>query len=1202
MKNGKHPANLKAKRKVSGFSENANRTIKRRGYYMKKLAIVLLSLFILSAFSLRANIITNTLTNLTIPNQGILPNTSNSPRHPYYSVIGQDAFSEGYVIIMGLNIARSNNPPAPADPTPAQRLTGITVNITGSLYIDSIVITDRFGEIIGVTGFSYSGNDEPPVNGPTRIDIQNPPLIPLAQANAGFYFIAIRTLDFTPNGTSSTFSVTAGDVTVNPSPLPAPNPADVINNAVTTNPITCELLVTDIMPQSSNNHALEQPDYPTYNQLQPGEQIRPRYDRNQYDVAPVSFSRSVPQVIPWETRTAILSIAASQRNAQANGSQTPTYSTDVLSSITLTVTAGASGAEHFNPNKTFRLGDDQSGPHGITIWRDSNNDGIWDPAVDASIVTPIGNFTQETTTQWTLAIFMNDLLEGNLETPNVDDYFVVIEERSDYSEEGYRQKMGQDYKIWIKEGDIGFGPVGIPIMHAGIKEGQVKTLFNNLYLENVSQERVDPVEISAEADMTYNVIPAIGINIASGGARYDFSATKLQSIRIEVLSIENFDPSVDLAPLSDDILSGLTLWRDNKATGRSGSFDAEDTLIPVSSTPWIYEGNVFDADLGTMVNKYSTTLVLQAWATDQGLLYPFDFVSQFEYPHGGTAENKYGYRGTDFFISLRTSEFMSYGSRFRIKVPREGLWTTAVGKQAYNTLPIISGEMTGNVFTRITSLTGPGNPGLTASSAPTPLFKLELDDNGSNKTVRIEGITVEFYDRGNFNLNDLASFNPLAPDFNGSTGWFDIMNFDTEALKECGLVVYRSTPAGDIDYSSPVMIRRYRYLSWPGAPMGYQLQFSNAVNLPATLYVAIRTSSTFTPGDSFDAGIVGWGLNQLSWSTWGSRAIPFVDINDTASTSYARCQSGIFNPSGTGSVNLVAESEYDYIRLDWSNATTLSSDSFVRYEVIRNGQVIAVITDINQTWYIDYRQWPDPSEGVEYTYSVNIIYDQAGEEGTFPSNDVTSKILAFRDSQLPTDFRLAPGTSTVDMQWTDLSYNPNNPDTFDLRANTFRIKRTFLKDGTEAETIVASQWSVQNPFNIYYERLDSGFPSSNGLESGIYLYELYLQKNTAAGIAESNPVRRSVAVFNEDQPEGKPGSGGGCFIATAVYGTEMAVEVISLKRFRDNFLMKRRLGRAFVRWYYRHSPPVADFIRNRGIMKATVRIGLKPLVWIAGLF
>ncbi|MCM8830255.1 MAG: hypothetical protein NC824_04575, partial [Candidatus Omnitrophica bacterium] len=79
---------------------------------------------------------------------------------------------------------------------------------------------------------------------------------------------------------------------------------------------------------------------------------------------------------------------------------------------------------------------------------------------------------------------------------------------------------------------------------------------------------------------------------------------------------------------------------------------------------------------------------------------------------------------------------------------------------------------------------------------------------------------------------------------------------------------------------------------------------------------------------------------------------------------------------------------------------------------------------------------------------------------------------------------------------------------------------------------------------------------------------------------------------------GDGGGGGGCFIATAAFGTPMAEEVIKLKDFRDKYLMKNRAGRAFVRWYYRHSPKIAEYIRQRKWTRMVVRVSLRPIVWI----
>ncbi len=75
---------------------------------------------------------------------------------------------------------------------------------------------------------------------------------------------------------------------------------------------------------------------------------------------------------------------------------------------------------------------------------------------------------------------------------------------------------------------------------------------------------------------------------------------------------------------------------------------------------------------------------------------------------------------------------------------------------------------------------------------------------------------------------------------------------------------------------------------------------------------------------------------------------------------------------------------------------------------------------------------------------------------------------------------------------------------------------------------------------------------------------------------------------------------GGCFIATAAYGTPFAKEISILRKFRDQKLLTNKPGRAFVRFYYRHSPTIANFIRNKPKLRALTRGLLKPVVWLCG--
>jgi uncharacterized repeat protein (TIGR02543 family) len=71
---------------------------------------------------------------------------------------------------------------------------------------------------------------------------------------------------------------------------------------------------------------------------------------------------------------------------------------------------------------------------------------------------------------------------------------------------------------------------------------------------------------------------------------------------------------------------------------------------------------------------------------------------------------------------------------------------------------------------------------------------------------------------------------------------------------------------------------------------------------------------------------------------------------------------------------------------------------------------------------------------------------------------------------------------------------------------------------------------------------------------------------------------------------------GGCFIATAAYGTPMAEEIQILREFRDKYLLTNPVGQALVDVYYRVSPPIAEFITEHPSLKPIVRAGLLPAV------
>ena len=80
----------------------------------------------------------------------------------------------------------------------------------------------------------------------------------------------------------------------------------------------------------------------------------------------------------------------------------------------------------------------------------------------------------------------------------------------------------------------------------------------------------------------------------------------------------------------------------------------------------------------------------------------------------------------------------------------------------------------------------------------------------------------------------------------------------------------------------------------------------------------------------------------------------------------------------------------------------------------------------------------------------------------------------------------------------------------------------------------------------------------------------------------------------------KSGNGGGCLIATATYGSEMATEVQQLRELRDNQLLNTEFGTAFITTfndiYYSFSPIIADYERENPLFKEAVKIVITPMI------
>jgi len=86
-------------------------------------------------------------------------------------------------------------------------------------------------------------------------------------------------------------------------------------------------------------------------------------------------------------------------------------------------------------------------------------------------------------------------------------------------------------------------------------------------------------------------------------------------------------------------------------------------------------------------------------------------------------------------------------------------------------------------------------------------------------------------------------------------------------------------------------------------------------------------------------------------------------------------------------------------------------------------------------------------------------------------------------------------------------------------------------------------------------------------------------------------------VIQTEEPTEK---GGGCLIATAAYGTELAPQVQLLREIRDNTVMSTGTGTSFMtgfnQVYYSFSPYIADLERENPVIQQTVRTLITPMI------
>jgi len=121
-----------------------------------------------------------------------------------------------------------------------------------------------------------------------------------------------------------------------------------------------------------------------------------------------------------------------------------------------------------------------------------------------------------------------------------------------------------------------------------------------------------------------------------------------------------------------------------------------------------------------------------------------------------------------------------------------------------------------------------------------------------------------------------------------------------------------------------------------------------------------------------------------------------------------------------------------------------------------------------------------------------------------------------------------------------------------------------------------------------------GFPKGIALDSKNNVYVTDYNRNTIL-VYERIPL----VIISQDKSSQTKESGG-CLIATATYGSELAPQVQQLRELRDNSLLQTESGIQFMGMfndvYYSFSPIIADYERENPVFREMVKIAITPMI------
>ena len=251
-----------------------------------------------------------------------------------------------------------------------------------------------------------------------------------------------------------------------------------------------------------------------------------------------------------------------------------------------------------------------------------------------------------------------------------------------------------------------------------------------------------------------------------------------------------------------------------------------------------------------------------------------------------------------------------------------------------------------------------------------------------------------------------------------------------------------------------------------------------------------------------------------------------------------------------------------------------------------------------------------PTAAGDYTFTLKVT----DTNGAFTTKTFTISVLETSSS---VNVQLYGATNAVvsnysalpltDLSGTPAGFNPSGADQMSIgnltSGETINMAVSFISIPANPifYTVSGTQWTQLTPDSIINNTI---FFKVKDRASTSDTDPLALRdSNPISGVIESTVVvgvAGTTTTGSTSSTGSVSSSGGGksgCFIATAAYGSYLDPHVMVLRHFRDDVLLQSDLGTAFVHFYYKYSPPIADFIAQHDTLRMIFRLALTPLIF-----